>query len=279
LSVAIRRAYVDNLYGQLHYRVARPEVGGDRPALLCLHQTPRSGWEWEPIIPGLARERVVLAPDTPGYGNSDAPPQPVGIPQFGEAMIRFMDDMQASGQAPAGPFDIIGYHTGCVTATHMARTWPDRVRRIVLIGLAAYDAEARAARLANIGRFPIPETNDLSHVQRLWDLTETMIDPRASPQWRHRALAESLTTGVRLPWGFRAVYDFDFHAAMAQVAQPVMVINLGDDLQAVTEANYERYADVRKVDIPEAAHGAMTLEPERFVQLVGDFLDQGTETS
>jgi pimeloyl-ACP methyl ester carboxylesterase len=274
MTVAIRRAYADNIHGQLHYRIAGAQGDAARPALLCLHQTPRSGWEWEPIMPGLAQGRVVLAPDTPGYGASDAPPQPVGIPDFADAMIRFMDDMQAAGTAPPGPFDILGYHTGCVTATHMARTWPDRVRRIVLIGLAAYDAETRAARLANIGRFPIPEANDLSHVTRLWDLTETMVDPRASPQWRHRALAESLSTGVRLPWGFLAVYGFDFHQAMAEVRQPVLVINLGDDLQTVTQANYARYSDVRKVDIPEAAHGALALEPDRFVDLIGGFLDR-----
>ncbi len=273
MTTGIRRAFADNLYGQLHYRIAGEAGPSGRPPLLCLHQTPRSSWEWQPIMPGLARDRIVLAPDTPGYGDSDPPPHPVGIEDFGRAMIRFMDDLQASGVAPAGPFDIIGYHTGSVTATHLAAAYPDRVRRIITIGLAAYDAPTRQARLDAIDRFPIPQANDLSHVTRLWDLMETMVDARAGPAWRHAALAEALTTGDRLPWGFEAVYRFDFHAAMAEVRQPVLVINLEDDLHRVTLENAGRYPHSRRVDVMGAAHGILELETDRMVALIRDFLD------
>jgi pimeloyl-ACP methyl ester carboxylesterase len=270
---AIRRGYVDNIYGQLHYRIAKPDGAPKYPPLLCLHQTPQAGWEWEPLITRLARDRVVLAPDTPGYGSSDAPPEPVYIEDFARCMIRFMDDMQAQGEIGAGPFDVIGYHTGSITATQLARAYPDRVRRIVPIGLACYDAPARAAKLANIGVFPVPKANDLSHVTQLWDLTGTMVDPRASPEWRHQQLAQSLTTGKRLPWGFIAVYRFDFMAAMAQVQQPVLIINLEDDLRAVTSANAWRYANGTEVKIDAASHGILTLEPDRMAKIVGDFLN------
>lgn len=273
MTPTIRRAYVDNLYGQLHYRIAGAPAASTHPPLLCLHQTPQSGWEWEPIIPALAVDRVVLAPDTPGYGSSDPAPGPVEIEDFGRAMIRFMDDMQAAGLAPAGPFDIIGYHTGSVTATHLAAAYPDRVRRIITIGLAAYDTPAREAKLEKIGDFPIPRANDLSHVTTLWDLMGTMVDARAGPAWRHRQLAESLRTGERLPRGFEAVYRFDFHAAMAKVEQPVLVINLEDDLHQVTMANADRYANGRRVDVMGAAHGVFEIEPDRMASIVREFLD------
>jgi pimeloyl-ACP methyl ester carboxylesterase len=269
----IRRAYCDNIFGQMHYRIARPETAPLRPTLLCLHQTPRSGWEWEPIIPGLAVDRVVVAPDTPGYGMSDPPPAAATIEDFGAAALHLLDQLESAGAIPPGPVDVIGYHTGSVTATHLASNYPDRIRRVIAIGLAAYDAATRAGKLERIDVFPTPKANDLSHVSKLWDLMETMVDPRASPQWRHRALAEALMTGERLPWGFMAVYRFDFQAAMSRVEQPVLVINLEDDLDRPTRENAHRYPNGRRVDLPGVAHGVMWLETDRIVSLVRDFLD------
>ena len=46
-----------------------------------------------------------------------------------------------------GPFDVMGYHTGSITATEMARRDPQRVRRCVVFGLAAYPEDVRAERL------------------------------------------------------------------------------------------------------------------------------------
>jgi pimeloyl-ACP methyl ester carboxylesterase len=274
MTPGIRRAYAENIYGQLHYRIAAPPAPPTRPPLLLLHQTPRSGWELEPIMPALGVDRVVIAPDTPGYGASDPPPEPVGVEAFARAMIRLMDDLQAAGTIAPGPFDVLGYHTGSVTATQMARAWPERIRRIIPIGLAAFDQEERAEKLANIDVFPVPRANDLTHVTRLWDLMQTLFDPRTSAQWRHRALAESLMTGVRLPWGFEAVFSYDFQAAMAEVEQPVMVINLEDDLYETTKLNAHRYPNGRRVDLDGVAHGVMTLETDRMVALIRGFLDE-----
>jgi pimeloyl-ACP methyl ester carboxylesterase len=273
MTSATRRGYAESQYGQLHYRIAEPPSAPQKPTLLCLHQTPRSGWEWEPVMPPLATDRVVVAPDTPGYGMSDPPPGPVRIEDYAEANIRLLDQLQARGVVPDGPVDILGYHTGSITATHMARTWPDRVRRIVPIGLAAYDAATREAKLEHIDIFPTPMAADLSHVTKLWNLMQTLFDPRASVAWRHRALAESLAPGVRLPWGFIAVYRYDFQAAMADVRQPVMVINLEDDLHAPTLANAHLYQNGRRVDLMGRAHGVLALETDGIASLVRDFLD------
>ena len=115
-----------------------------RPTLLCLHQTPKSGWDYEPLMPVMAADRVIVAPDTPGYGGSDAPPAPVAIEDYAEVMAALMQDLQAKGAAPPGPFDVMGYHTGSLTATQLGLARPERVRRLVLLGLAAFDAEERA---------------------------------------------------------------------------------------------------------------------------------------
>ena len=62
----IRARYIDTPGGQLHCREWLPAVARRRP-LLCLHPAPFSGLFYTTALPLLGRERVVLAPDYPGY--------------------------------------------------------------------------------------------------------------------------------------------------------------------------------------------------------------------
>ncbi len=259
----IRRAYIDNIYGQLHYRHAG--AGSDNPPLLCLHQTPKSGFDYDTIMPDLGRDRLVFAPDTPGYGASDGPDAPILIEDYAAAMIRFMDDV-----APR-PFDIIGYHTGSLIATEMANRWPNRVRRIILVGLAAYNADTRKQKLDTIGRFPAQQP-DISNIVNLWKLLETMTDTRVDLAWKQANLIECLRAGERLPWGFTSVYKYDFLGNLAALQQPALVMAPEDDLHAVTMAVAPIIPNGKCVEFKGAAHGFFKVEAPRVCTVIRDFL-------
>lgn len=68
----IRRAYVRAPHGLVHYRVA-----GDGPAVVLLHDSPRSSAMHLPQLEALSDQFTVIALDTPGYGRSQPlPPEP-----------------------------------------------------------------------------------------------------------------------------------------------------------------------------------------------------------
>jgi pimeloyl-ACP methyl ester carboxylesterase len=271
MNAPIRRGYIDNIYGQMHYRVAASPGSADNPPLLCLHQTPKSGWDYEPLMPDLGRDRVVLAPDTPGYGSSDAPPEPVLIGDYADAMIRFMDDMTVTGTIAPGPFDVIGYHTGSLVATDLANRYPDRVNRLILVGLAAYEADVRARKLETIGRFPALGP-DASNAVALWNLMETMNDPRIDLGWKHASMVECLRPGEKLPWGFISVYKYDFLGNLSALRQQTLVLAPQDDLWVVTRQVAPIIPNGRCVELPGAAHGFFKVEPERVCGIIREFL-------
>lgn len=154
---AVCHTYCDGPYGQTHYRVAKPNHAADLPPLPCLHQTPKSGMDYEKIMPLLTSTsggRMVIALDTPRYGGSGSPPKPIGIRDLENVMAHFLETICADGVIREGPNDVMGYHTGSVTATELAVTFPRLIRRVVLISLAAYENEERARHIANIERFP-----------------------------------------------------------------------------------------------------------------------------
>jgi hypothetical protein len=53
------------------YREAGPK---DAPTIVLLHGFPSSSREFETLIPLLATRYHLIAPDFPGFGQSDAPP-------------------------------------------------------------------------------------------------------------------------------------------------------------------------------------------------------------
>jgi pimeloyl-ACP methyl ester carboxylesterase len=262
---AITRAYAPSRYGQLHYRIVTPAGVLAAPPLLCMHQTPSNGGDWTPVLPALGAGRVVIAVDTPGYGMSDAPPAPARIEDLAGVMAALMDDLAAAGTVPGGPVDVMGFHTGSAIATELARRYPARVRRAVLFGLAAFPAEAREGMLAGLlDYFPAPDET-LAHVETLWGVIGDLSDARVCAEDRHLKMAECLRIGHRMPWGYVSVFRYDFLSAIAEVAQPVLVMNPQDDLWDVTTATAHLFRNGRRHDIPGVKHGVLKIEHDRVV--------------
>ncbi len=272
MTASVRRAYADGPFGQIHYRIARPEKPSARPALFCLHQTPKSGRDYAALMTHLGRDRVVVAPDTPGYGDSDPPPSPPSIEEYADAMLALIAALQDGGDVMPGAIDLMGYHTGGVIAARLAHRHPDRVRRIVFVSLAALDAKARESRLAHMHRFPVPR-EDSSNIAELWRLTETLNDPRLPVEWRHTALAECLRSGSRMPWGFRAVYEHDGISDLEALSQPALILCPRDDLWEVTRANAALLPRARLVAFDRAGNGFLDLDTAAVATLVTAFLD------
>ena len=61
-----------------------------RPAMLLLHGSPSSARMFREVIPELSQATYVIAPDLPGFGESDVLPSP-SFPAFGQAISELLD--------------------------------------------------------------------------------------------------------------------------------------------------------------------------------------------
>ena len=96
----VRRAFADTPPGPIHYRAA-----GCGPAVLLLHQTPRSSDEYRDVIPLLAGRRRVVAMDTIGYGDSYRPARTCGIEDYARGALGLLDALGIARTA------VVGHHT------------------------------------------------------------------------------------------------------------------------------------------------------------------------
>src|SRR5919108_121639 len=84
-EVAYKTVAVDGL--DIYYREAGP---ADAPTVLLLHGFPSSSHMFRDLIPDLAAQYHVIAPDYPGFGQSSAP----SVDEFEYTFARFADVME-----------------------------------------------------------------------------------------------------------------------------------------------------------------------------------------
>jgi haloacetate dehalogenase len=137
--------------GKTDYLVAR--VGSGEPVLL-LHGFPQTHYCWRRVIPTLASEHAVIAPDLRGYGGSRAEP---GGPH-GEGFTKrevAAELVELMGELGFERFTVVGHDRGARVAYRMALDEPDRVERLVLLNvIPTVDQFTRMADGLSLGYWP-----------------------------------------------------------------------------------------------------------------------------
>ena len=141
---------------------------GGGPPLVLLHGGSGSWMHWLRNIADLARDFRVLAPDTPGLGESAMPPGDAPAPAAAAAPLR--DGLaRILGQRRA--YHLCGFSFGANVAGHLAALEGGHVRSLTLVGAASLGlprppldllkvrglppAERRAANAENLRRLMI----------------------------------------------------------------------------------------------------------------------------
>lgn len=157
---AVRRIYADVAFGQLHGRVQ-----GEGPPVLMLHASPMSSAAMLGQLGAVsAAGYQAIALDTPGYGQSDALPEPpASLAPYADALA------QAMARLGHERFALYGTATGAQIALALARRSPDCVTRLVLDNCALFDDAFVAAHEARY--FPdLTPRADGSHLQAVWEI-------------------------------------------------------------------------------------------------------------
>jgi pimeloyl-ACP methyl ester carboxylesterase len=265
--VPVTRRYLDGRFGQLHAYQAEPETNSTQPALMCLHMSPFAAVIYEKFLGEMGRDRLALAVDTPGFGNSDAPPEPPLIGDYAAAMVDVMDalDLQT--------VDVMGFHTGSKTALEVARQQPGRVRKIIMVSIAFWTEAERANREVII---KAPEvTTDGSHYSAYWrELVRWSMAGRTLPMIADSFYASQLNPAIT-HWGHQAAYQYNVEAAMAELDKPIMVLNPEDDLWEQTPRIKPllKHPDSQFHDLHGWAHGFLDLKTVETAALIRQFLD------
>lgn len=260
----IRRAYLDGPFGQVHVRIAEPARRTKATPLVLLHQTPLSGRMFDRLMPHLARERTVIAVDTPGYGESDRPSERPSLSAYGDAIL-------AALQPRFGTcFDVLGYHTGAVIAADLAARSPV-VRKVVLVAFPLFADERRLKLLADLAS-PAAYAEDGSHLLPLWTGSFSTRPEGQSVDGMARLVAEKLRPGRYREWALHSAMELDLTPIVSRIAKPTLVLAPHDGLQESTAATAALIPGARLIQLPEMNYGLFDAHPDKFAAAILPFL-------
>ena len=177
-AIHYRTAKVDGR--NVFYREAGP---ADAPKLLLLHGFPTAGHMFRDLIPRLDDRFHIVAPDLPGFGNSDMPDKANTFAKIAETIDRFTETIGFDRYA------VYVFDYGAPTGFRLAVKHPDRITAIISQNgnayeeglsdgwtpIRAYWQDASPANREALRAFLKPETT-------VWQYTHGVSDPtRVSP--------------------------------------------------------------------------------------------------
>ena len=262
-------------------------IAGSGPALLLIHGIGDNSMAWEPVLSKLARRFTVIAPDLLGHGQSDKPRADYSVAAYANGMRDLLSVLDID------QVTVVGHSLGGGVAMQFAYQFPQMVERLVLIGAGGVTKDVNIAlRLASLPggsealtllRLPLvlPTLQlagqvlgsvmgstgvgrDIPNALRiLADLPEPTASAafsrtlRAVVDWRGQVvtmldrcyLTESVP--VQLVWGEQDAMIPVSHGHMAHAAMP------GSRLEI----------------FPDSGHYPFHQHPDRFVELVENFID------
>lgn len=230
MTVVIERRYVDGPYGQIHFTEARPKSETSKPPLVCFHQSPVSGAQYAHFQRKMATDRVVLCPDTPGFGSSDSPP---AVPSMTDYAVALAEGLRNLGFGPGKAIDVLGFHTGSQICVEMAALYPNLVRRLFLSSLALMTEEERTRNRAGFGG-PRPLFSDPGYVGRYYDQQVLNGLDGVSMERRLELFAERMRPGSLSWYGPEAVFTHDTESRLREIKQPTLLYILRDTLSENT---------------------------------------------
>lgn len=263
--MTIRRAFADLSPGQIHYAEC-----GDReaPAVLLLHQSPRSWMEYREVLPLIGAHRRAVAMDTVGFGDSAAGDVAASIEQWARVACELLDALQIEKA------DVVGHHTGGVIAVELAAAFPDRVRSLVLSSTPYTNAAFRKARAERPPIDEVAPSEDGTHLAALWQRRQGFYPPRR-PELLEAFVRDALKASGSPEDGHRAVAAYRMEERIHLVTQPTLLIRATDDpfASSHTAELREELANARIVDIEGGMVPLPDQMPEAFARTVLDFLE------
>lgn len=241
----IDKAYVRIAEGQVHLRHQPAE--SDFAPLVLIHPSPASSRAMMPLIEALGEAREIFAFDTPCNGQSCSPD--IAEPD----VAHFAGMLQRAFVEASSADQVILY--GCHTGAHIGIEWalaePQRVKALVLDGVALWDKETQAEFLANYAPQKKPDQtgaqfhwawNFLRDQMIFWpyykrDEAHKRVGGTFDAQVLHNLTLDVLNNLETYHMPYHAVFRHDVKVSLAKLEVPVLVLtHAGAPLDETAEA-------------------------------------------
>jgi pimeloyl-ACP methyl ester carboxylesterase len=282
--VGIEKRAVEIHGHRIAYRMGGEDPSGDRPVLLLVHGMAGSSAAWRDVMPALARRYTVVAPDLPGHGESDKPRQDYSL---GAQANVLRDLLIATGIDHA---TIVGQSLGGGIAMQLAYQHPAQCERLVLVSSGGLGPDVswllRAFALPGVeylapllfNSFVRDAGNSISRRLRSFGMRA----PRIEEEWRSYVSLSDPEAREAFLRTLRAVIGLTGQTVsandrlyMSSFLPTLILWGERDRIIPVAHARdaHNAMPGSRLVLFEESGHFPHTEEPDRFIEVLSEFVD------
>jgi 3-oxoadipate enol-lactonase len=239
-------------------------------AVLLLHGLGANGNSWQLQTPALIGAGFrVIAPDTPGFGQSTYPGDGTSILKLTSPIAELL------GRLQLGPTHVVGISMGGTQALQLALDWPECVAKLVLVNTFAHlDLSKAISWPYFLLRFILVHTLGLEAQGKA---VARRIFPHADQEILRQMLIDQIMQAD--PHGYRAAMRalarFNVSPRLHEIMSPSLVITGAQDTTVPIrdqDALVHGIANARQVIIPGAGHAVSVDKPEEFNHNLLEFL-------
>jgi pimeloyl-ACP methyl ester carboxylesterase len=256
----------------------------DAPPVVLVHGLAATNASMLPLIPALAREYRVLAPDLPGHGGTEATNSPHAARFLGDWLLAFLRETCEH------PAVLVGNSLGGRTALEAALNSPYEVRGLVLLCPAVAFRKLRQlvpfVRLVpdEIAALPVRIPRGMA----MRGLRGLFADPSRLPDaWYEAAIDEFLRviairanrlatfSALRNAYLDEPFGESGFWDRLPTLKPPALFV--WGERDVLVPAGFARFVDEalpagRSVVLPDCGHVPQFEHPDRTIELIRDFL-------
>jgi pimeloyl-ACP methyl ester carboxylesterase len=268
-------------------------IGGTGPAVVLLHGYPQTWYMWRKVMPALAGQHTVIAPDLRGSGGSDAPATGYDKGGLAEDVHQLLVALDHDDQV-----SVVGHDIGGIVSYAYAAAHPDSVRRLAVIegpqfdeSLYQFPATTPAGPgFWNFGFFildnGLPE-RIVSGREETWiagfvdwlEVVKGAVDPDAVAEYAaHLRRPGHLAASYAYFRTFRRDVEEAIRNRETRLAMPVLAVGGAGALGQIIPDQAQRYAgDVTDVVLP-CGHWVAEESPELLLKHLLPFLASPAST-
>ena len=260
----VRRDLTDSVptpEGDMHY----VKQGSGFP-LVMLHPLGTSTWAWHTVIDALSQHYTCYAFDMLGHGESDKPTRHFSIPDYANALDHACQLLNIH----RGHY--VGNSVGAVLATEMAASYPERLDKLVLVGMPVWPPFTAPQRLAeSSGGYDedgLPKPRTMEDVRA----STTFADPQ--PEWVEAQNQTRAQAGVWVKNLMESLSYYDVMSRLPLIKASSTMVMYGeiDRLRDGEELLHNNIPNAIKVVLPGLGHIPQIEDPEAFVGALLPFL-------
>ena len=286
-EIAYKTVAVDDL--DIFYREAGP---ADAPTVLLLHGFPSSSHMFRNLIPDLAAQYHVIAPDYPGFGYSSAP----SVEQFDYSFAKLADVMEGfTDKLGLTAYVLYMQDYGGPVGMRLAIKHPERVRGIVVqnavVSIEGWDpvntAPLQAYWRTRNAETEKPVRDIITAEGTRWQYVtgEPHVDLVSPDSWTHdqRGLDRPGNDRIQLELLYQYrdnVANYPKWQQFLKELQPPMLITWGKNDPVFTIAGMEKFKALvpdAEVHVLDGGHFALEAHEPEIAAAMLDFLARTTK--